>query len=283
MEHLIFNKSKPKIDIPIPNNDKYSVFLDRLVQIRELEEKKKKDFDEKYAEAMSAYQKETTFKFLKIINEDVILKNKIFEWKGDSFKNLVNFEESTINFFEQEINDYEGFTKINNKQFNLFSKVIAGTVTIKFEKEIDVNLIDLVSIIYEVGKYPKWFPFCRLSEVLNQPGKAKKVVYMISAIPVISDRDFLIYGFGINKLKEEGTILILCRSIEENSGVFVDEFKKKKNSKCVRGIIKIFGFEIKIINNQRVRVRGLLNSNPNIGFIPQKLINYVSQKVNKNL
>ena len=101
---------------------------------------------------------------------------------------------------------------------------------------------------------------------------------MVVEIPIIKNRDFLVYGFGINRLRENGTILILCRGIEANSGIFEREYRQKQNEKYVRGEIIIFGFEIKVVTTEKIVVRGLCNVNPKISFIPQSIINYVSEK-----
>jgi hypothetical protein len=215
-------------------------------------------------------------------------KGKIFEFNKEQFKLVdlpgiysltpLSFEEKVISFFHKEINDKDGYTKIKDSKFNFSTRIMDKTLTMRFEKEIEVNLLHLVSIIYEVNYYCKWYPFCKVSTTVNQPGKAKKCVYMIVEIPIIKDRDFFVYGFGINRLREDGTVLILCRGIDEESGIFQKEFKKVKNDKYVRGQILMFGFEIKVIGKGKVVVRGLCNIDPKISFIPKSIINLVSEK-----
>ena len=183
-----------------------------------------------------------------------------------------------INFFIKEVNLKEGYEKVNNSTLNFATRIIGNTITLRFEKEIEVNLIHLLSLIYEVNYYKKWYPYCHISETLNQPGKAKKCVYMIVEIPIIKNRDFLVYGFGINRLRENGTILILCRGINKDSNIFQREFNQKNTNKFVRGDIIIFGFEIKVFDMNHCLVRGLCNIDPKINFIPQSIINMVSKK-----
>ena len=258
--------------------EKYVEMISNYLKEKEQKEKANKDLELQCTKALKKYYHEELFEFINLLNASTLVKEKILNSKSDSFRNLLRFEESVIAFFSKEVNDKEGYTKVKGSALNFATRITGKTVTLRFEKEFEVNIINLVSIIYEVNYYNKWYPFCHVSETVNQPGKAKKCVYMVVEIPIIKDRDFLVYGFGINRLRENGTILILCRGIEANSGIFEREYKQKKNEKYVRGDIIIFGFEIKVITTEKVVVRGLCNVNPKISFIPQSIINYVSEK-----
>lgn len=273
MENLVLGSMNKVLS---KDND-YDMFLEKIVKMRQDNEKKAKEFLDKYHEAISTYEREHLTEYFRMINGDISIKKKIIQDKGEFFKHLTHFEESLLNYFNEEIADMSGFTKIPSKQFDMSSKVVGKTVTIKFETELEANIVDIVSLIYETGKYPMWFPFCSAADILNQPGKAKKLVYMISSIPVIANRDFLIYGFGINQMAEDRSILILCRSIEESSGIFKEEYRKKSHSKNVRGIIKVFGFKVSHLGANKVRVKGLMNFDPKVKFLPQSLINMVGE------
>lgn len=265
------------------NNKAYIEMITNFIKEKEEKQKQNSLIELECEKALDKYYHVELFEFLKIINANDLVKERILAQKGESFANLLRFEQSVIDFFNKEVNDKEGYTKVKGSQFNFASRIIGKTVTMRFEKEIEVNLLNLVSIIYEVNYYSKWYPFCHVSETLNQPGKAKKCVYMMVEIPVIKNRDFLVYGFGVNRLRENGTILILCRGIEEDSGIFQREYKQVKNEKYVRGGILIFGFEIKVLNLNKVIVRGLCNIDPKISFIPQGIINYVSEKFTQEM
>lgn len=258
--------------------EKYVEMIANFLKEKEQKEKSNKELEAQCTKALKKYYHEELFEFINLINASNLVKEKILNSKSDSFRNLLRFEESVIAFFNKEVNDKEGYTKVKGSSLNFATRITGKTVTLRFEKEFEVNIINLVSIIYEVNYYNKWYPFCHVSETVNQPGKAKKCVYMVVEIPIIKDRDFLVYGFGINRLRENGTILILCRGIEANSGIFEREFKQKQNEKYVRGEIIIFGFEIKVVTTEKIVVRGLCNVNPKISFIPQSIINYVSEK-----
>ena len=259
-------------------NKEYLKMITSFLKEKEEREKEEKEFEKKINITLMKYNKEELFNFFQSINSDIILKEKILNLKSESYKNLLKFEENVINFFIKEVNLKEGYEKVNNSTLNFATRIIGNTITLRFEKEIEVNLIHLLSLIYEVNYYKKWYPYCHISETLNQPGKAKKCVYMIVEIPIIKNRDFLVYGFGINRLRENGTILILCRGINKDSNIFQREFNQKNTNKFVRGDIIIFGFEIKVFDMNHCLVRGLCNIDPKINFIPQSIINMVSKK-----
>ena len=271
-------QQQPALNNIKESNDKYVQMISNFLKEKQEIAKQTADTDNKIKQALKHYSREEHFAFLDIINSSSIIKEKILSTRSTSFHNLLSFEEKVISFFHKEINDKDGYTKIKDSKFNFSTRIMDKTLTMRFEKEIEVNLLHLVSIIYEVNYYCKWYPFCKVSTTVNQPGKAKKCVYMIVEIPIIKDRDFFVYGFGINRLREDGTVLILCRGIDEESGIFQKEFKKVKNDKYVRGQILMFGFEIKVIGKGKVVVRGLCNIDPKISFIPKSIINLVSEK-----
>jgi hypothetical protein len=263
----------------IPNS--YTGMLEAFLNQRVEEEKKQKEIEKEFQDLLSLFESEQHKEVLKIINSNQIMREKLFNSKN---KKVILHEEKMLEFFDREVNNITGFTKMNNKFFDLSYKVTEkNQLIMKFEKELDINFINFLSLIYETGMYTKWFPFCSHSEVLHQPGKAKKVIYMSSSVPLISDRDFLVYGFGVSRIKENRTIVLCVQSIDEDSGVFEECVQKKKNKKMVRASIHIFAYEIKIINRNKIYLKGLMNVDPKISFIPQSLINMVTKKFAEDL
>lgn len=273
------NKKEEEEKVIKMSDNKYTEQIEKLMKKREEDERKENDFILKTETCFNHYEREEFVDFLRLINEDERLKNKIFTDKGENFKNNIVFEEKLLNYFLNEINTKEGYTKIKNNNFDMAFKQGKNDITIFFEKVLDISIVNLLSLIYEVEFYNKWFPFCKTSNCLIQPGKARKLVYLVNAIPIISDRDFLIYGFGVNRMQDNNTMLLLCKSIDAESGIFQEQFSKKKSKKFVRADINIFGFEMKILSKNKVHVKALLNADPKIGFIPQWIINTVSEKV----
>lgn len=237
--------------------------------------------------ALKKYENEELFGFLNIINNNKIIKEKILEQKDEDFKKLLIFEENMIDFFIKEINDTEGYKKISGSKLDISTKWINKVITLKFIKEVELDIISFISMIYEIDYYKHWNSFVTISETLKQPGKAKKCGYFVVNLPIIYCRDFLIYGFGINRIKENGTILLLCRGIDEECGLFKEQFKNTINKKYVRGNLLMFGAEIKILGEKKVLLRGLVNADLKLLFpIPEFTINltikFFSEKLFNN-
>ena len=237
--------------------------------------------------ALKKYENEELFGFLNILNNNKIIKEKILEQKDENFKKLLIFEENMIDFFIKEINDTEGYKKISGSKLDISTKWINKVITLKFIKEVELDIISFISMIYEIDYYKHWNSFVTISETLKQPGKAKKCGYFVVNLPIIYCRDFLIYGFGINRIKENGTILLLCRGIDEECGLFKEQFKNTINKKYVRGNLLMFGAEIKILGEKKVLLRGLVNADLKLLFpIPEFTINltikFFSEKLFNN-
>jgi hypothetical protein len=262
--------------------NKYDSLFDKLIHKKQEEDKQAEELKKRTENAKSAYEREELNEYFRMCKEDPRIKKQINLEKGNFFSQLSQFEEDLSKYFLVESQRKDQFIPIKNKDFEMSFKIETGnTVTVRFSKELEMNIIPLLSLLYETAFYPKWFPFCSHSDMLVQPGKAKKLVYMVSSLPVISDRDFLIYGFGVNRLKENNSILMLVRSIDETSNIFQEQFKKKESKKYVRAFIKIFGFEMQILSPTKIKVTGLMNSDPKISFIPQGLVNTIAKQVMK--
>ena len=277
------NKRKSKIikidhiKNEIVNEDNnYNILLEKIINQRLEEEKKLKEEEDLLNELIELSNKERLFDILNILKKNQKIIKKFLLFKDEK---VFKFEENVLTYFLQEINKDDNYKLMDNKNMILKYKIDGKLITLKFEKELNISLINFVSLIYETSIYPKWFPFCCSSEILKQPDKAKKLVYMLSNFPIISDRDFLVYGFGVNRIKENRTILLIVKSIDENSGIFHEYFKKKDNKKYVRAFINIFGFELTIINRNKLLCKGIVNCDPKINYLPQSLLHMVSKKV----
>jgi hypothetical protein len=278
--HLLL-KSTAVIKNEESKKNVYTNLLEDFLNQRMEEENQQKEIEKQYLEILEYYRTEQLIELLRIINSNALQKEKLFRDKNEK---QMMFESKLIDFLEAEMSTDIGFTNCNNKNFNMSYKISQDNlIMLKFEKELDVNFIDFVSLVYEHSVYPKWFPFCSHTEVVHQPGKARKLLYMISNLPFINDRDYLIYGFGVNKIAQNRTVLLCVQSVEENTGLFEEYYKKTKSSKYVRAQIQIFGYEIKIVNRNKVHLKGLLKMDPKINFIPQGLLNTVAKRFAEDL
>ena len=60
-----------------------------------------------------------------------------------------------------------------------------------------------------------WFPFVVRSETVHELGKAKKMAHMeFKCYFPLSNREANLYGFGVNRLDENGSCLVLAKSLD---------------------------------------------------------------------
>lgn len=96
------------------------------------------------------------------------LKDHLCLIKGDQFKRQIEFEENAINYTMNLLNDNEGYADISSgESYKCFSKKIDGVLLLKFEQELDINLINFLSLLYEVEYFPKWFPFVETNKLVK--------------------------------------------------------------------------------------------------------------------
>lgn len=82
--------------------------------------------------------------------------------------------------------------------------------------DVDIELRTLIAIIYEIELYKDWLPFCNNSANLKTVDDACKIVYLKSSPPFISDREAYVHGMGVDRLKQDGSIYIIGRSIDKD-------------------------------------------------------------------
>lgn len=72
-------------------------------------------------------------------------------------------------------------------------------MTVKAKTVLDCDLMPLISVIYEVELYNKWFPFVKKVVNLKNINKASKVCFMCQSPPFVSDREMFIWGYGVDR------------------------------------------------------------------------------------
>jgi hypothetical protein len=83
------------------------------------------------------------------------------------------------------------------------------------EADLDkMPIFNLCALIYEIELFKNWVPFCEESATLKHIGLAQKVVYLKLGLPYVSHRESYLDGFGIDRLRENGTVVIVCKSID---------------------------------------------------------------------
>ena len=65
----------------------------------------------------------------------------------------------------------------------------------------------------------QWVPNLKRSYMVATPDRARVVMYANIKLPVVSNRDAVIYGFGVDALEEHGAFVICGQSIESLEGL----------------------------------------------------------------
>ncbi len=122
-------------------------------------------------------------------------------------------------------------------------KEVDKTLTIRFCAEMnDMNIFNLLTLFYETDLYPLWFPHCKKATLVHKYHKAKKLVYSRIGMPgLMSDREQVMIGMGVNRLDVNGCLYVISRSVHHLThmqGVEVPALTKGK----VPLDVKYFGF-----------------------------------------
>ena len=101
---------------------------------------------------------------------------------------------------------------------------------LKYEAELEVSIFNLCAMIYEVDIFPKWIPFCSKAKTVKslnswleinpiikkvkKISKAFKIAFFQIDPPFLYSREAYIKGIGVDRLEENGSILILSGSVD---------------------------------------------------------------------
>lgn len=128
----------------------------------------------------------------------------------------------------------------------------------------EANITKLMALINEIELYQNYVPFCVRSSMPKRIGKCCKICDIQVYFPLISDRKAVFVGEGIDRLNINGTIVFLCKSVDNDP-----EFLKlhnidlsKDKGKFVNLILNYYVFELTPLSDNKCRVRAITNSDP---------------------
>ncbi|CAD8183574.1 unnamed protein product [Paramecium octaurelia] len=154
----------------------------------------------------------------------------------------------------------------------------SSTVSLLMEAEIEADCAKLMSLITEVELFSKYVPFCNHATTLKTLSKTQKVCLSQLYFPVISNRETIFLGQGIDRLEENGTIVFLCKSVDQDQQ-FLDYYNLQLNkSKNVRLQLNYYIFQITPIDKTRCKIKAVNNSNPQLSFVPTWLVALIARK-----
>ncbi|CAD8111055.1 unnamed protein product [Paramecium sonneborni] len=154
----------------------------------------------------------------------------------------------------------------------------SSTVSLLMEADIEADCSKLMSLITEVELFSEYVPFCNYATTLKTLSKTQKVCSSQLYFPVISNRETIFLGQGIDRLDENGTILFLCKSIDQDQQ-FLDYYNiQLQKSKNVRLQLNYYIFQITPINKARCKIKAVNNCNPQLSFVPTWLVALIARK-----
>ena len=196
---------------------------------------------------------------------------------------------------ERQFADTEGFKQVYEdkaKGMHMSARVEeSGVASFIFGMDkLEVPLFNLCCLIYEVDLYKDWFPFCKNASKTGIITTTKNTSHIEVIFPYpFANREQNLNGFGVMNLLETDILLLCVRSADWDfqHKLFKPHFYGRENQK-LRGsnttmITYNYGFEIKPLSRDSFQVRACMHMNPQMGMIPQGLINYFSQQFIKFL
>jgi hypothetical protein len=285
LNNLITNKSDIKDELIKNKSNQNTQLLNLIMQLENESSKKDAEkllYNKQRDEVETYFENIRNHKAFEILISNNRLYKEYFS-KNPSQEKFFKLQDKIFkNFFNMVANETD-FEDRSNKDAKVFFKQDKdGLAVIKFEKEIKCNLVNFLKLIYECDYYKIWFPFIKSSYAVATVGLAQKIIYMINDLPLLTNRDFLVYGFGINKFQENNKVYVLSASIDDEP-----EFKNYKSYKSdsgnVRGKVNIFGWEIEKLNEESLKLKGLISIDPKIQFIPNSLLNLALTHMTKTI
>jgi hypothetical protein len=183
----------------------------------------------------------------------------------------------------QEMEDPKDWTSDSlSSAVKISYKYIPNTelISLKMEAEVDVSIQIMMTLINEISLWSHWFPFIKKTSQVKRLHRGAAVYYLELGLPYpLQNRETHIYGFGVDRLQENGSVLILAESVDENQEFLQrHDVKKMANSGIVNMDIRFSGFEIIPLGENRCKLRGIANTNPKFNWLPASLLNFLFKK-----
>lgn len=185
---------------------------------------------------------------------------------------------SVFGFLEET----EGWTKECSGQINVKYKNVKGTPTYSLltEAEIDVPICNFITLVYETDLYHNWVPFCKRGYTVGKVSRSRKILVQEFDVTFVPKRHTCVYGYGANLLSSHGSIVIFSKSCDQEptfKGISLPQISS------TRANVNIMAFVVRPLSLSRIHVTMLSNYDPNMYYLPYKVLNFFSRKMAKGL
>lgn len=109
---------------------------------------------------------------------------------------------------------------------------------------------------------------------------ASKMAYIEFFFPFpLTNREAAMYGFGANRVKSDGSLVIIAKSYSKVDDPYLkEEVGELQYQNRKKGLVEMevhtYGFEIKPVSPTELDMRAVMLFNPNLDNIPESLINW---------
>lgn len=167
------------------------------------------------------------------------------------------------------------------------------TLSIKLEGDIkDVPLFEQVCVLKEVDLHYKWAPFCSSSMTIAELDKLDMVGWFLIGMPNFGvSRDGCFRAIGCDNIMEDGSILLCAQGVNDlkpgapplddiylsNDPILekLDIPPLPKRRGAGRMTIRKFDAMIRVDSPTSARTHIVANVDPNLGFLPNSLLDFI--------
>ena len=173
----------------------------------------------------------------------------------------------------------DGWTKFSDKETQkIYYKQEAGLnqLTLYLEQVIEAPLINLFAILGEVQLFKNWVPMTKQSDIISEISHLRKLAYFKNNLPwPFHQREIFLQASGII-IKEENAAVLVMSSVDSDTWLGYPIARTKGN--VTIDVNKAFVYA-RMLDENRCVMKMIVNADPHIDYIPQRLINWCLKHV----
>ena len=101
-----------------------------------------------------------------------------------------------------------------------------GLLWVRMEAtQCDIPVMEQMAVVYEVEWFKLWIPFCSDSRLIARVSHTELVAYTCISAPFGISRECVVYAYGVDCMYENGSLVVLGKSVEEYDGVGIPPCK----------------------------------------------------------
>lgn len=180
------------------------------------------------------------------------------------------------------VKDQDGWHSECSGEVSVKYKSVEGTKTYSLltEATLDVPMKNYITMVFEIDLYSNWVPFCKKSYIIEKIARSRRILGLEFNVRFVPSRHTCLYGFGANLLSSEGCVVICAKSCDQKpffKGINLPKFDSPRAEVTALACI------LTPINNTRVNIKLLTNFDPNMYYVPYKILNFFSRKLAKGI